>query len=139
MILYPFLNQKKINKNFGKSWQIITSTPGGGASLHKFRRVCPTYANVSRKKKLTTVFPVWFVQRPLKANCQGRKKFFFSGGLDQCDQIGRIFAGWANFRRLGEFSQIGRIFADWANFRRLGEFSQIGRIFADWAISTFGQ
>jgi hypothetical protein len=45
---------------------------------------------------------------------------------EQGERIGRIFADWANVRRLGEFSQIGRIFADWANFRRLGD-CYIGR------------
>jgi hypothetical protein len=53
--------------------------------------------------------------------------------LRQGNQIGRHFADWATFRRLGDFSPIGRPFADWATFRRLGDFSLIGRLFADWA------
>jgi hypothetical protein len=46
---------------------------------------------------------------------------------DQGDRIGRLFAFWATFRLLGDFSPFGRLFAFWATFRLLGDFSPIGR------------
>jgi hypothetical protein len=68
------------------------------------------------------------------------------GGLSP---IGRIFAHWAFFFKLGSFLEIFEVAkihglkisgsADWANFCLLGEFSLIGRIFAYWAVVFFGQ
>jgi hypothetical protein len=47
----------------------------------------------------------------------------------QGDQIERVFAFWAIFRLLCDFSPFGRFSPFWAIFRLLGDYSPFGRFF----------
>jgi hypothetical protein len=111
----------KLEKNvFGR---IGTWCPRLASSLSKGTKVMVT--DLERNGAKSNTLPPSDVDDNA-ANASSNRSNFMAARIcgqchDQGDQIGRIFADWANFRRLGEFLTIGRLddCLLWADFRKL--------------------